>query len=241
MTYRLLRAFEALFRGQPYYHRRSNQGDALAVEFYEDLYALNISPKLEFAIDTRAKGLGPRNKTVSLKRMRRGDGTLGVLVASDRAKTFAGYSVTRGGVATIDIGVEVKILNKAMQKQIDRVVGDLEKQVKHWRRLNKTGNLMSVAVIGINHADYTLGYEGPARAWRTDGKKYANPADEAPKIIRRIRDDIIGPEIYDEVLVLNYRARNEQPFEFSWVDPAATQSAYAAVLKRVGVLYEARF
>jgi len=241
MAFRLLEAFAALFRGQPYYHRRSTQGDALAVEFYEDLYALNISPKLESAIQIKAKGLGPRNKTVSLKRMRRGDGTFGVLIASDRAKTFTGYSIARGGVATIDIGVEVKILNKAMQKQIDRVVGDLEKQVKHWRRHNKTGNLISVGIIGINHADYTVGYEGPERAWRTDGKKYAHPIDEAPKVIQRIRNDIIGPDIYDEVVVLNYWARNEVPFDFRWTDEGATGSAYQAILMRVGVLYEARF
>lgn len=32
-------------------------------------------------------------------------------------------------MATIEIGVEVKILAKAMIKQIDRVTGDLTKQV----------------------------------------------------------------------------------------------------------------
>lgn len=241
MTYRLLTAFAALFEGRPYHHRRSTQGDALAVQIYEDLYALNISPKFRAAVGSRAKGLGPKNKTVTLKRMRRGDGTLGALIAPDRARAFEGHAVARGGVATIDIAVEVKILNKAMQKQIDRVIGDLEKQVKHWRRHSKTGNLISIAIVGINHADYTVGYEGPGRAWKTDGKGHAHPADEAPKVKLRIERDIIDPDIYDEVLMLNYRARNEAPFDFSWVNADATDTAYAAILQRVGALYEARF
>ena len=45
-----------------------------------------------------------------------------------------GFAVARGPVATVEIGVEVKILAKAMIKQIDRVIGDLVKQVTHFRR-----------------------------------------------------------------------------------------------------------
>jgi len=241
MTFRLLRAFRALFDGKPYYHRHSTQGDAVAVEFYEDLYALGMSPKLRVATDEKTKGLGPRNKTVSLKRMRRGDGTLGVLINPGKARNFPNYAIARGGIATIDVAVEVKILNKAMQKQIDRVVGDLEKQVRHWRRHNRTRNLISVAIIGVNHADYTVGYEGPNRSWKTDGRKYVHPGDEAPKVIQRIVEDIVNPEIYDEVLVLKFKARNEAPFVFEWVDDAATEAGYGAILKRVALSYETEF
>jgi hypothetical protein len=241
MTFDLLTAFESLFRGKPYYHRRANQGDAVAAEFYEDLHALGLSPKLRAAIDDGAKGIGPRNKSVTLKRMRRGDGTFGHFVDPRKARVFPGHAVRRGGLATIDIGIEVKILNKAMQKQIDRVVGDLDKQVRQWRRHNKTGKLISVAVVGINHADYTVGYEGPGRSFRTDGGRYPHPVQEAPKAEKRIVDEIVSPDVYDEVVILRFRARNEPPFDFGWVDPAGTAAAYTAVLKRIAALYEARF
>jgi len=40
-----------------------------------------------------------------------------------------GIAVAFGKVATIEIGTEVKILAKAMRKQLDRVCSDLEKQI----------------------------------------------------------------------------------------------------------------
>ncbi|MFY9980870.1 MAG: hypothetical protein WAK22_21765 [Candidatus Sulfotelmatobacter sp.] len=39
--------------------------------------------------------------------------------------------MARGPVATIEIGVETKILAKAMIKQIDRVTGDLMRRLKN--------------------------------------------------------------------------------------------------------------
>ena len=37
-----------------------------------------------------------------------------------------GFAVCHGPIATIEIGIEVKIFMKAMTKQIDRVVNDLK-------------------------------------------------------------------------------------------------------------------
>ena len=44
------------------------------------------------------------------------------------------FVVARGPTANIEIGVEAKILAKAMIKQIDRVIGDLQRQVMMFRR-----------------------------------------------------------------------------------------------------------
>jgi hypothetical protein len=45
---------------------------------------------------------------------RRGDGTFGELILGERAVVDPGYKVARGPVANVEIGVEVKILAKAM-------------------------------------------------------------------------------------------------------------------------------
>jgi hypothetical protein len=43
---RLLETFSRLFDGTRYLHRKSNLGDLVAVEFYEDLVSLGKSAKL---------------------------------------------------------------------------------------------------------------------------------------------------------------------------------------------------
>jgi hypothetical protein len=234
---RLLGAFEGLFAGQAYLHRDSSLGDSIAVEVYEDLYELARSPKLIASVDETRRGLGPRNKAVTLQRMRRGDGTLGELVDPAHARRFPGYALARGTVANIDCGVEVKILNKAMIKQIDRVVGDLTKQVRNWKDVS--GNVISIALVGINHADYTVGYEGD-RAYRTDGRDHKHPFQEAAATERHIIERVVNLGIYDEVVLLRYKARNEDPFAFEWVNYDATRQAYRAALIRLSNVMEAR-
>ena len=87
-----------------------------------------------------------------------------------------GFQVARGVVATVEIGAEIKILAKAMIKQIDRVTDDLQKQVPQFKR--GAGDPIVVALVGINHAPYAVGYEGD-RAYRTDGKANRHPIQEA--------------------------------------------------------------
>lgn len=84
--------------------------------------------------------------------------------------SIRGYQVARGPVATIEIGIEVKILAKAMIKQIDRVAGDLTKQVAQFKHRSGACEPICVGVVGINAADVTTGYEGD-RSYRTDGSK----------------------------------------------------------------------
>jgi hypothetical protein len=46
LQYRLLAEFRRLFEAKIYKHRASNQGDFVAMHLYEDLIAINRSPKL---------------------------------------------------------------------------------------------------------------------------------------------------------------------------------------------------
>ncbi len=87
-----------------------------------------------------------------------------------------GFTVSHGPVATVEIGVEVMTLAKAMIKQIDRVIGDLVKQVDQFRR--GAGNPICVGIVGINSATVITEYES-ARVFTTDGKEYKHPHQEA--------------------------------------------------------------
>ncbi len=166
MPYRLLTEFENLFNGHPYRHRDSSRGDFVAMHLYEDLVVLNKSTKLRSRVRSREWALNTANKRQGVK-ARRGDGTFGEIVPGEVAITDPGFQVSRGKVATVEIGTEVKILAKAMIKQIDRVIGDLQKQVAHFRR--GSGTPICVAIVGINHAQYCTSYEG-IRAFKTDGR-----------------------------------------------------------------------
>lgn len=133
MDYRLLEAFAGLFRGTRYLHRRSNLGDWVAMHLIEDLYDVGKSSKLKQRIDSAEHVLNVQNVRQGVK-ARRGDGSFGECVPRTNTVTDQGFRVSRGKIATVEIGAEVKILAKAMIKQIDRVIGDLCKQVDQFRR-----------------------------------------------------------------------------------------------------------
>ena len=114
----------------------------------------------------------------------------------------------------MEIGIEVKVLAKAMIKQIDRVLNHLRHQVVEFRRGG--GSPICVAVIGVNHAESMIGYEGE-RPFPTSGKHgFLHPFQEAPEAERRLRA-LAAPE-YDEFLVLRFKATNAPPYAFEWVD-----------------------
>jgi len=206
------------------------------MHLYEDLFAIGRSPKLVGVIKEKRSVLNVQNRTRGIK-ARRGDGTFGEIIPGEVPIDDPGYSVARGPIATVEIGVEVKILAKAMIKQIDRVVGDLRKQVEHFKRSG--GSPICVGVVGVNHASHTVGYEGE-RATKTTGKGgYLHPIQEAFEAERRLRADA-APE-FDEFIVLRYRATNEPPFPFEWVDYSATRQDYGAALARISREYERRF
>lgn len=233
--FRLLSQFEQTFRGVLYRHRASNQGDFVAMHLYEDLYNLGKSSKLKTKIDQHELVVNLGNKRQGIA-ARRGDGTFGEKVPGSDAVTEGDYSVGRGPLATVEIGAEVKILAKAMIKQIDRVCSDLRGQIDHFRRGG--GNPISVGIVGVNHAGKYTSVEGD-RAFPTDGHKYKHPIQEAQSAIDRLRRD--AEPSYDFFLTLHFDASNAEPYPFSWIDPAETRANYAAMLTRLSREYDRRF
>jgi hypothetical protein len=235
VSYRLLAEFQNLFDGHAYLHRNSSLGDFVAMQLYEDLIALCKSTKLVPRVASKDWVINTENKRQGIK-ARRGDGTFGEIVPNEKPITDPGYAVSRGKVATVEIGTEVKILSKAMIKQIDRVVGDLQKQVSQFKRGG--GNPICVAIVGINHAQYTVGYEGE-RAFRTDGKGNRHPYQEAAEAERRVLAD--AAPYFDELIVLHYAATNDPPYPFSWVNFTLTSQNYGSALVRISREYDRRF
>ncbi len=198
-----------------YRHRASNQGDLVAIQLYEDLIAINRSSRyVEAVLSRRDRVLNTQNRTL-----------------------IPGCSVARGPIATVEIGVEVKILAKAMIKQIDRVISDLSNQVTQFRRGG--GDPICVAVVGINHAEFVVGYEGD-RPFPTTGRGgFVHPIQEAAEAERRLREH--AQPSFDEFVILRFRATNATPFPFEWLDYHETRLDYSAALTRISSLYQRRF
>jgi hypothetical protein len=123
-----------------------------------------------------------------------------------------------------------------MIKQIDRVISDLTRQVEHFK--DAGGIPISVGIVGINHAEKYVSREGEA-IWPTDGKKHRHPIQEAKEAEARLRAR--AAPAFDEFLVLRFRATNEPPFSFAWLDQHQTELDYGAILTRILRKYEARF
>jgi hypothetical protein len=235
LPYQLLDRFRALFDGALYRHRASNLGDSVAWRLPEDLFGLNRSSEFNARIAAGTRVLNLSN-TLRGVVARRGDATFGEIVPGSLAVSAPGYVVQRGEIATVEIGTEVKILAKAMIKQIDRVINDLTRQVGHFRQGG--GNPICIGVAGINHAEKYVSHEGDA-VWPTDGRKHKHPSQEAAEAEARLRS--LAAPAFDEFLVLRFRASNEPPFPFTWLDERQTELDYAAILTRVLRKYEVRF
>ena len=113
---------------QALYPPRFSLGDFVAMHLYEDLYKVAKSRLLTKRIEAQERVLNVQNRRRGIE-ARRGDGTFGELVPGFTPIQDPGFKV-----ATVEIGIEVKILAKAMIKQIDRVIGDLRKQVEQFPR-----------------------------------------------------------------------------------------------------------
>lgn len=235
--YRLLTEFRRLFEGRIYKHRASNQGDFVAMHLYEDLVAVQRSSKLvEAVVNRKDRVLNVQNRRRGVA-ARRGDATFGEIIPGETPIFKSGYLVGRGPIATVEIGVEVKILAKAMIKQIDRVINDLKNQVAQFRRGG--GNPICLAIVGVNHADSTVGYEGD-RPFPTTGRNgFLHPFQEAAEAERRLQA-LAAPD-YDEFLLLRFKATNAKPYPFEWLDYNSTRLDYAAALSRISARYQQRF
>jgi hypothetical protein len=206
------------------------------MHLYEDLMAIGRSAKLAAAVRQRRRVLNVQNRRRGVD-ARRGDGTFGEIIPGEVAIADPGYLVARGPIATVEIGVEIKVLAKAMIKQIDRVINDLRNQVSQFRRGG--GNPICVAIVGVNQAKRCVSYEGD-RAFPTTGHGgFMHPYEEAPEAERRLLVD--AAPAFDEFLVLRFRATNEPPYSFEWVDYKASRLDYAAALTRICSRYQQRF
>lgn len=232
MSYLLLEYFQSIFQGKVYRHRASQHGDAIARRFYEDLYALSRSEEFKKRVDTCEHIINLANAVVG-RLGRRGDGTFGEGVPFGKTFREPGFNVALGEVANLEIAIEVKILQKAMIKQIDRVQGDLEKQADVFK--GKNHRAITVALVAVNHAEQTTSYEGE-REFIARGS--AAPSVEGPKAISRLGD--LGRK-YDEMMYLRFKITNVYPFPFDWMDFGETNQQYGSLLLRVLRNYEARF
>jgi hypothetical protein len=206
------------------------------MHLFEDLIAINRSSKLiDAATKRKDRVLNTQNKRHGVS-ARRGDGSFGEIIPGETPITDPGYLVARGPIATVEIGVEVKVLAKAMIKQIDRVKTDLRNQVSEFKR---HGNPVCVAVIGINQAPHTVSYEKDRPTPTTGKSGFKHPFQEAPDAERRLLADVAAE--FDEFLVLRFKATNEGSFPFEWANYAETRLDYAAVLSRISATYQLRF
>jgi hypothetical protein len=236
MPFRLLDEFRQLFQGRKYLHRKSTLGDFVAMHLFEDLRGVDRSPVLRAGMDNGTRVLNVQNQRRGID-ARRGDGTFGELIPNATAIRDPGYLVARGPIATVEIGCEVKILAKAMIKQIDRVIGDLVKQVAQFKK--GAGNPICVGIVGVNHASEYTSYEKD-RAWPTDGSAtYRHPVQEASEAESRLL--VQARPSFDEFLILRFRATNVEPHPFEWLDLAGTELDYGAVLTRISREYTRRF
>lgn len=235
MPTKLLDRFQALFDGQQYNHRRSNLGDKVAQFLYEDLFDLAQSTTLLQMVDDKRAVLNTQNRTHGVKH-RRGDGTFGIAIPGQDVVEDPGFSVARGSIATILIGAEVKIVCKAMVRQIDRVKNDLVGAVREFRRSNK--HALTVGIVGVNHAEAYCSYEGDREYPTTGEGRHLHPIQEAGKAIAKL--DEIGDR-FDELLVLRFDASNMKPYPFSWVDSQEVLRDYSSALVRLSSEFEQRF
>jgi hypothetical protein len=234
-SFSLLNSFRATFDGQKYRHRNSVLGDIIASHLYEDLVTLGKSTLLVDRVTRKERVVNAANKTIG-KKSRRGDGTFGELVPTTIAITEDGFRVARGEIANIEIGVETKILAKAMIKQIDRVIGDLIRQVEEFKRTG--GHPICVGIVGFNQAPCYTSFEGD-REHPTDGTKHKHPSQEAAPAEARVLAQA-APHFF-ELQVLRFRATNTPPFPFKLVDLAQTEREYSSLLVRLSREYDKRF
>jgi hypothetical protein len=229
--YKLLKAFERIFAGGIYRHRSSTIGDGIAVFVYEDLVDLAQSRTLVERVNTSHVAVNTGNQ-IKGQRGRRGDGTFGRVVPEQILAEEVGFKVQRGHVANLEIGTEVKIGATKLIAQVDRVINDLIKQADIFKQHNP--DALRLAVVGVNFASTYTGHEG-------DRQHVAKtpPAREASEFAQRI-ERIVAPH-YNELLVLRFRATNNPPYEFEWVNLKDTKQLYGSILVRLSALYEQRF
>lgn len=243
MQLQLLERFEQLFRGTVYNHRVSTNGDLVSLELFEDLLSLDRSDLLSRRISDQTHVVNTLNRTLG-RIARRGDGTFGELVPTESPKVVAGYKVARGPTATLEIGAECKVICVAQNRQVDRVCNDLKSQVEAFKSVNR--NAVCIAIVGVNRAGVYRSIEGakkPRSEWRitrtTGSGSYLHPAQEAATTIATLNARVAS--LFDEFLLFEFLATNDDPFDFSWHNEQAVRQSYSSALTRIARNYAQRF
>ena len=230
--FRLLEAFRKTFAGTLYKHRDSTLGNKIGRQLFEDLLSHEVSDNYAEHVRRRLGVVNSGGRIHTPKAIRRNDSMFGrVPAGADLRPPGEGFLVLEGPVAEPRIGCEVKIIAKSQQKQIDRVISDLENFALRMKSLSR--KCINVAVVGINQESDYAGHEG-RRIFR-DRLREQEPTVVAAKLRERLLTR------YDELLILRFKATNQSPYPFAWVDAHRTELDHGAVLTRVGDLYQGRF
>lgn len=232
--FRLLGAFEQLFLGKPYKHRISTLGNFVATHLYEDLLEHGDSAKFS---DRVAAGKCAVNVDGSTRgvRARRGDGTFGTVVPGNEPSHVGGFAVLQGMVALTQIGAEFKIIATAHLKQIDRVLTDLTGSAVSLRE--KSSKAITMGFAAVNYSEQWTGIEG-TRTFPVE-RKPKRALHESEETSRRLIE--IARPAFDEFLLLRFKATNQVPYPFTWLNGDGTAADYGAALVRISHLYDERF
>jgi hypothetical protein len=232
--FKLLAAFEALFQGNVYRHRQSTLGNSVATHLYEDLYDHGGSQRFNERVVAGQCVVNVEGSTRGVK-ARRGDGTFGTIVPGIQPLRTDGFVVLQGMVALTHIGAEFKIVATAHLKQIDRVLNDLTGSATSLKE--KSANAITVGFAAVNYSERWTGLEG-TRSFPVE-RKPPRALQESEETSRRLLE--IARPAFDEFLLLKFRATNQEPFPFAWLNPSGMAADYGAALVRIANLYDNRF
>lgn len=233
-TFRLLAAFEALFRATVYKHRSSTLGNFVASHLYEDLYDHGGTSTFNDRVAAGTCVVNVSGVTRGVD-VRRGDGTFGMIVPGSSSLIAKGFSVRRGMVALTHIGAEFKIIATAHLKQIDRVINDLIGSASSLKE--KSSNAITVGFAAVNYSERWTGMEG-TRSFPVE-RRPQRAQHESEETSRRLQQ--LARPAFDEFVLLPFRATNQEPFPFSWLNAQGTAADYGAAVVRIAALYEKRF
>ena len=231
-TFRLLERFKNTFFGTRYDHRNSSLGNIIGRELFEDLLLHSGSDAYASHAQQGRTVVNRGGKIHTPRAIRRNDSILGRPPAGvTDTPPPPGFSVSEGPVAEPRVGCEVKILAKSQLKQIGRVISDLERFVDRMKSLNP--RCINVALVGVNYESDYVGWEGD-RPYR-----HKLTSKEPEVVSARLSEALL--RLYDELLIVRFRATNQSAYPFNWVHPKQVRLDYGAALTRLGELYQARF
>lgn len=230
--FRLLETFRKTFAGTLYKHRDSTLGNKIGRQLFEDLLSHEVSGNYAEHVGRRLGVVNSGGRIHTPRAIRRNDSIFGrVPAGADLKPAGEGFLVLEGPVAEPRIGCEVKIIAKSQQKQIDRVISDLENFALRMKSLSP--QCINVAVVGVNEESDYVGHEGE-RAFRDRLRE-----QEPTLVVAKLREHLLSR--YDELLTVRFKATNQPSYPFAWLDARQTELDYGAVLTRVGDLYQRRF